>query len=143
MDKKSSNEEQEINNLSFEERKKRNSSKKVQIREKRLPWWVELLFVQIGFPDRWLIKVLKTKKNLNEFYKNDKKYIFTILLFIFGVLYLQPVIRYSKIKVKCHTSLEKRLLKLEQTKNLSKVDLRLIANNICSGGEDINFINFN
>ena len=29
---------------------------------KDLPWWVELLFVQVGLPDKLLIKILKAKK---------------------------------------------------------------------------------
>ena len=38
-----------------------NSKKK---KDKDLPWWVELLFVQIGLPDKLLIKLLKAKKVL-------------------------------------------------------------------------------
>ena len=35
----------------------------------KLPWWVELLFVQIGLPDSWLSKYLKKKKEaINFFY---------------------------------------------------------------------------
>ncbi len=33
-------------------------------KDKDLPWWVELLFVQIGLPDKLLIKLLKAKKNI-------------------------------------------------------------------------------
>ena len=42
-------------------------------KDKELPWWVELLFVQIGLPDKLLIKLLKTKKKAKELIKNDKK----------------------------------------------------------------------
>ena len=34
----------------------------------KLPWWVELLFVQIGLPDSWLSKYLKKKKRSSKFY---------------------------------------------------------------------------
>ena len=47
-----------------------NSNKK---KEKNLPWWVELLFVQIGLPDKFLIKILNTKKESDELIKNEKK----------------------------------------------------------------------
>ena len=40
---------------------------------KDLPWWVELLFVQIGLPDKLLLKILKAKKKSIELIKNDKK----------------------------------------------------------------------
>ena len=47
-----------------------NSNKK---KEKNLPWWVELLFVQIGLPDKFLIKILNIKKESDEIPKNEKK----------------------------------------------------------------------
>ena len=40
-----------------------------------LPWWVELLFVQIGLPDSWLSKYLKKKKVVANFINENKKYI--------------------------------------------------------------------
>ena len=43
-----------------------NSKKKIN---KDLPWWVELLFVQIGLPDKLLIKILNTKKKSKELIK--------------------------------------------------------------------------
>ena len=52
-----------------------NSKKK---KDKNLPWWVELLFVQIGLPDKLLIKLLKAKKKSKELMKSDKKSILTI-----------------------------------------------------------------
>ena len=33
----------------------------------KLPWWVELLLVQIGLPDSWLSKYLKKKKQAANF----------------------------------------------------------------------------
>ena len=40
--------------------------------EKSLPWWVELLFVQIGLPDKFLIKLLKAKKTAKELIKKEQ-----------------------------------------------------------------------
>ncbi len=42
-------------------------------KDKKLPWWVELLFVQIGLPDKLLIKILKAQKKSKELIKNEKK----------------------------------------------------------------------
>ena len=39
----------------MEQRKNKISPKK-DLSDKKLPWWVELLFVQIGLPDKWLAK---------------------------------------------------------------------------------------
>ena len=46
-----------------------NTKKK---QDKDLPWWVELLFVQIGLPEKILIKILKTKKKLMNLLKMIK-----------------------------------------------------------------------
>ena len=43
------------------------SEKSKKKKGKDLPWWVELLFVQIGLPDKLLIKILKARKNSKEF----------------------------------------------------------------------------
>ena len=57
------------NNESKEMNTSGNSKKK---NNKDLPWWVELLFVQIGLPDRLLIKILKTQKHVRELFKMKK-----------------------------------------------------------------------
>ena len=50
------------------------SHNKKRKKDKDLPWWVELLFVQIGLPDKLLIKILKTKKMLKNFLKMKNKH---------------------------------------------------------------------
>ena len=50
------------------------SENKKKKKEKDLPWWVEFLFVQLGLPDKLLIKILKTKKNARELIKNEKNH---------------------------------------------------------------------
>ena len=75
MEKRNLNNEQKVKKSKFEERKKINSSNSSQINQKRLPLWVEILFVQIGLPDKWLIKILKTRKNTIDFYQENKKFI--------------------------------------------------------------------
>jgi len=37
-------------------------------KDKNLPWWVEFLFVQIGLPDKLLIKILNAKKKSKEYF---------------------------------------------------------------------------
>ena len=39
----------------------------------KLPWWVELLFVQIGLPDSWLSKYLRKKKETANFINENKR----------------------------------------------------------------------
>ena len=140
MEKRNLNNEQEVKKSTFEERKKRNPSKSSQINQKRLPWWVELLFVQIGLPDNWLIKILKTKKNTLDFYKEKKKYIFLIFLFLLTLGYFQPVIRDSNSKLKCQKVAYKIIkeINLFKNENIEKLEMRSI--NYCNGGNEIEYL---
>ena len=139
MEKRNLNNEQEVKKSTFEERKKRNSSKSSQINQKRLPWWVELFFVQIGLPDKWLIKILKTKRNTLDFYKEKKKFIFLIFLFLLTFGYFQPLIKDSSSKLKCQKTAfnfikENKLFKSEELESLE-----MLSVNYCNGGNDINY----
>tara|TARA_B100002019_G_scaffold267506_1_gene258654 strand:- start:297 stop:512 length:216 start_codon:yes stop_codon:yes gene_type:complete len=58
------------------------SEKSKKKKDKSLPWWVELLFVQIGLPDKLLVNILKTRKRTRELIKNDKKSLMITLLAI-------------------------------------------------------------
>ena len=140
MEKRNLNNEQEVKKSTFEERKKRNPTKSSQINQKRLPWWVELLFVQIGLPDNWLIKILKTKKNTLDFYKEKKKYIFLIFLFLFTLGYFQPVIRDSSSKLKCQKVAYKIIkeINLFKSENIEKLEMRSV--NYCNGGNEIEYL---
>ena len=140
MEKRNLNKEQEVKKSTFEERKKRNPTKSSQINQKRLPWWVELLFVQIGLPDNWLIKILKTKKNTLDFYKDKKKYIFLIFLFLFTLGYFQPVIRNSNSKLKCQNLAYKLLKEINLFKSENLEKLEMLSVNYCNGGNEIDFL---
>ena len=47
--------------------KMNNSDNPRKKKDKDLPWWVELLFVQIGLPDKLLIRILKAKKKYKRY----------------------------------------------------------------------------
>ena len=140
MEKRNLNNEQEVKKSTFEERKKRNPTKSSQINQKRLPWWVELLFVQIGLPDNWLIKILKTKKNSFSFYKEKKKYIFLIFLFLFTLGYFQPVIRNSNSKLKCQKVAYKIIKEINLFKSENIEKLEMLSVNYCNGGNEIEYL---
>ena len=139
MEKRNLNNEQEVKKSTFEERKKRNSSKSSQINQKRLPWWVELLFVQIGLPDKWLIKILKIKKNSYDFYKERKKFIFLIFLYLFTMGYFQPVIKDSNSKLKCQKTVYKLIKEDNRLKSENQKSLEMLAVNYCNGGNEIEY----
>ena len=88
MEKKESRKVPGIKDPTFENKKLKASTNSNNKKDKSLPWWVELLFVQIGLPDKWLIKVLKSKKKYTESLKNEKKLINIFLLFLAGLTYI-------------------------------------------------------
>ena len=140
MEKRNLNNDQEVKNSTFEERKKRKPSKSIQINEKRLPWWVELLFVQVGLPDKWLIKILKTKRNTIDFYKERKKLIFLIFLFLFTLGYFQPVIKYSNSKLKCQKTAFNFINKSTSLKSENIKTVEMLSVNFCNGGNEIEYL---
>ena len=85
-----------------------NSKKK---KDKELPWWVELLFVQVGLPDNLLIKILKAKKSSKEFIKNEKKSIIIFIFVITSLAYFYPVIKHAKNKLDCEAIAKNYIIK--------------------------------
>ena len=137
MEKRNFNNEQEVKRSAFDERKKRNPSKSSQLNQKELPWWVELLFVQIGLPDKWLIKILKIKKRSIDFYKDEKKLIFFIILFIFSIFYLQPIVKYSRTKLRCQKIASEQFYEITDLKKKDLKIINMISVNFCNGGNEI------
>ena len=93
MEKQDSNKVQDIKNQTLETKKLKASRSSNNTKDKNLPWWVELLFVQIGLPDKWLINLLKTKKSAKELYKTEKKILLWGAFFTFSLIYTYPLIK--------------------------------------------------
>ena len=114
-------------------------------KDKNLPWWVELLFVQLGLPDNLLIKILKAKKQTKEFVKNDKKSIIIFLFVISSLAYFYPVIKQAKNKLDCEAVARSYIIKNKNIAGINKRELKMLSTNFCYGGEEIyeieNFIN--
>jgi len=136
MEKKNSA-NQELKKSIYDQQKRRSSSNSSKLNDKKLPWWVEFLFVQIGLPDKWLIKILKTKKRANEFYKNDKKKVLIIFLFLFGIGYLQPLIKDSRVKLRCQNEAFNYVLEKTSLNEQNTSTVKMIAINFCNGGDEI------
>ena len=111
-----------------------NSKKK---RNKDLPWWVELLFVQIGLPDRLLIRILKAKNKFKEFIKNDKKTLLTFFFLITLLAYFYPVIKHAKNKLDCEAIAKNYIIKNKNINGINNRELKMISTNFCYGGEEI------
>ena len=136
MNKKETSNSKESRNQSYQANKMNASANSKKMKDKNLPWWVELLFVQIGLPDKFLIKILKTKKNANELFKNEKKSLI-IFLFVIAVLaYFYPVIQHSKNKLNCE-AIARNYIKNKNKLEINKQELNMLATNLCYGGEEI------
>ena len=126
-----------MKNQSFEDKKLKNSSKSNNQKDKSLPWWVELLFVQIGLPDKFLITILKSNKKLKDFIKNDTKSIFTFLFFLIVLAYFYPVVRQSKNKIECQTIAKDYISENKDLIKITRRELTMLSTNLCNGGEEI------
>ena len=105
--------------------------------KKGLPWWVELLFVQIGLPDKLLIKFLKTKKKTKEFIKNDKQTLIAFFFVITTLAYFYPVIKHAKNKLDCEKIAKNYIMKNKSIIGINKMELKMLSTNFCYGGEEI------
>ena len=106
-------------------------------KDKDLPWWVELLFVQIGLPDKLLIKILKAKKTSKEFFKNENKSIIIFLFVITTLAYFYPVIKHAKNKLDCEAIAKNYIIKNKNIIGINNRELKMISTNFCYGGEEI------
>ena len=102
--------------------------------QSKLPWWVELLFVQIGLPDSWLSKYLLKKKQTSKFINENKKYILYCTLLIGGLFYIYPIVRYTSSSASCIDKTTKYLKSNYENNAQNKIDLKSIAVGYCHGG---------
>ena len=137
MSKKETTNPKEVNNQNYEAKKMITSSNLKKKKDKDLPWWVELLFVQIGLPDKLLIKILKTKKTSKEFIKNEKKSIIIFLFMITTLAYFYPVIKHAKNKLDCEAIAKKYIIKNKNTIGINNREIKMLSTNFCYGGEEI------
>ena len=137
MSKKETTNPKEVRNQNYESKKMNNFENTKKKKDKDLPWWVELLFVQIGLPDKLLIKILKAKKTSKEFIKNDKKSLITFLFVITTMAYFYPVIKHAKNKLDCEAIAKNYIIKNKNTIGINNREIKMLSTNFCYGGEEI------
>ena len=137
MSKKETTNSKEIRNQNHEDKKMNTYENSKKKKDKDLPWWVELLFVQIGLPDKLLIKILKAKKTSKEFVKNEKKSIIIFLFLITTIAYFYPVIKHAKNKLDCEAIAKNYIIKNKNTIGINNREIKMLSTNFCYGGEEI------
>ena len=137
MNKKEKNNPEEARKLNYESKKMNISDNPKKKKEKNLPWWVELLFVQIGLPDTLLIKILKTRKKSKELIKNDKKLLLIFFFVIITLAYFYPVIKHAKNKLECEAVAKNYIIKNKNIIQIDKRELKMLSTNFCHGGEEV------
>ena len=113
------------------------SEKSKKKKGKDLPWWVELLFVQIGLPDKLLIKILKAKKNTKDLIKNEKKSLITFLFVMTTLAYFYPVIKHAKNRLDCEAIAKNYIIKNKNIIGINNKEIKMLSTNFCYGGEEI------
>ena len=137
MSKRETTNPKELKNQNYEAKKMNTSENLKKKKDKDLPWWVELLFVQVGLPDKLLIKILKAKKTSREFIKNEKK---SIIIFLFAITtlgYFYPVVKHAKNKLDCENNAKNYIIRNKSTIGFNHRELKMLSTNFCNGGKEI------
>jgi len=137
MNKKETTNSKDVRNQNYEGKKMNTSENLKKKKEKDLPWWVELLFIQIGLPDKLLIKILKAKKTSKEFIKNEKKSIIIFLFVITTLAYFYPVIKHAKNNLDCEAIAKNYIIKNKNIIGINNREIKMLSTNFCYGGEEI------
>ena len=137
MSKKETTNPKEVRHQNYEAKKMNTSENFKKKKDKDLPWWVELLFVQIGLSDKLLIKILKAKKTSKEFIKKENKSIIIFLFLITTLAYFYPVIKHAKNKLDCEAIAKNYIIKNKNIIGINNRELKMISTNFCYGGEEI------
>ena len=137
MNKKETSNPKEARNQNQESNKMNTFQNSKKKKDKDLPWWVELLFIQIGLPDKLLIKILKVKKQGKELIKNDPKSLITFLFLFITLVYFYPVIKQARNKLDCEEIAKNYIIRNKNIIGINKSELKMLSINFCYGGEEI------
>ena len=96
-----------------------------------IPWWVEILFVQVGLPDKWLRSFLKSRKKAKSYLKSNKSVTLYTILIISSVLYTSPIIRQSRLNNQCIDGAREYV---SESRKGSNASITAWAHRFCHGG---------
>ena len=100
-----------------------------------LPWWVELLFVQVGLPDYLLRITLKAKKRASKTLRTNKRGFLFSFLFIFSIIYFNPIVKKARLSNTCVLTTESYITNTLKGGRVDKnTEVSIVAHNFCHGG---------
>ena len=137
MNKKTTNNPKEVIKQNYQTNKMNTSENSKRKKDKALPWWVELLFVQIGLPDKLLKKILNAKKKSKELIINEKKSLITFSFLLIALAYFYPVIKHSRNRLNCEETAKTYIIENKNIAGFNKRELKMLSTNFCYGGEEI------
>ena len=137
MNKKETINPKEILKQNYEAKKMNTSDKFKKHKKEGLPWWVEILFVQIGLPEKLLIKILKAKKKSKDLIKIDKRTLLSCFFAVFTLAYFYPVVKHAKNKLDCEAIAKNYIIKNKNIIGINNREIKMISTNFCYGGEEI------
>ena len=137
MSKKETTNPKEVRKQNYEAKKMNTYENSKKKKDKDLPWWVELLFIQIGLPDKLLIKILKVKKISKDFIKDNRKSIITFMFVISTLAYFYPVIKHAKNKLDCEAIAKNYIIKNKNTIEINNREIKMLSTNFSNGGKEI------
>ena len=117
--------------------KKHNSD--LRNSKSKLPWWVEILFVQIGLPESLLRDILKFKNKSSNHYTNNRKRYYLSAIAIASFIYTYPIVKYTSNNNRCVTETLDYLSKKEIEKVGISVGKKVVSVNYCNGGSYLIF----
>ena len=105
--------------------------------KKNLPWWVELLFVQLGLPEKLLRSILTYKTNTKTHIENNNRNYLTLIFLVALVVYINPVITSYKSNNYCIEEVKKLLSKTTNDNKIGSISPTILAVNHCKGGTNL------
>ncbi len=103
----------------------------------KLPWWVELLFVQIGLPEKLLRKLLKLKTKSGIHIETNKERYYALVIAFFGILYINPLIINAKSNNSCINETLRVIKSGTSTIKSKNISSLISAVNYCNGGNQL------
>ncbi|ABX08767.1 hypothetical protein [Prochlorococcus marinus] len=119
-----------------DKRSKRKPTSLKRKDSKRLPWWIELFFVQLGLPENLLLKILDLKKKSQSHFSKNIRIYKIIPILILAILYSKPIFKQANNNNLC----VKKTIEFLDRNDYETSNNIASAVHYCNGGNMTNFL---